>query len=392
MDAIPLDQARRQSLGAWLAAAREAQGRSLADAEKATRIRRRFLEAIESGQWNQLPSEIVGRGFLRNYARFLGLDPDEAYGRLSGAVQAVAAEPVPVEESAQEGKPREAAEPAAPAESGAPPATRPAGGAVPIAKASAGATAEYALLEEPLFEPKRVPWLRIVGSVLIALLLVVVAFGSWAYWYNPELLSRLGVLRPTPTSTATQAPVARITRITATPSDTPTPTATVLPSSTPTLRATRTATPSPSVTPTVPAVPADGIEVFIHTLDRCWVDVYADGAGVLVGLLEPDEVHSFRADREIRLTIGDGGSLEVTVNGNRLGLLGEHEDIIWVAWTLEGDSIQQSWFTPTVTPGTATAQPSGTKTAEPEATSTPEATGPAPETAEPLTPEPSPTA
>ncbi len=43
----------------------------------ATRIGTRFLDALESEQWEVLPGGIFNRGFVRAVARFLGLDEDD---------------------------------------------------------------------------------------------------------------------------------------------------------------------------------------------------------------------------------------------------------------------------------------------------------------------------
>lgn len=56
-------------------------GISLAEAEAATRIRQKYLTALEADEWHLLPGEVVGRGFLRNYATFLGLEPNEVIER-----------------------------------------------------------------------------------------------------------------------------------------------------------------------------------------------------------------------------------------------------------------------------------------------------------------------
>ena len=70
------------------------------------------------------------------------------------------------------------------------------------------------------------------------------------------------------------------------------------------------------------------MELFLRTLDRCWLDVYTDDEQAFVGLLERGEEAVFLADLEIRLTIGDAGSLEVVLNGQPLGLMGEKEKAI----------------------------------------------------------------
>jgi hypothetical protein len=61
-------------IGSQLRAAREAQGLTLEQAFKATRIKQSFLEAIEANQFQALPGMVQARGFVRSYANFLGLD------------------------------------------------------------------------------------------------------------------------------------------------------------------------------------------------------------------------------------------------------------------------------------------------------------------------------
>ncbi len=84
-DAAPINGATHlpppRDLGGVLRERREAMGASLAEVETATRIRQKYLAALESDEWQLLPGEVVGRGFLRNYATYLGLDPTEAVDR-----------------------------------------------------------------------------------------------------------------------------------------------------------------------------------------------------------------------------------------------------------------------------------------------------------------------
>ena len=66
-----------QALGRYLRETREAKELTLDEAEHALRIRRRILESFELGDFD-LPdfAAIQIRGFIRNYARYLGLDED----------------------------------------------------------------------------------------------------------------------------------------------------------------------------------------------------------------------------------------------------------------------------------------------------------------------------
>ena len=73
----PVDEAPEEvSLGSLLHTARKERGIDLDEAEKATRIRRHNLEALEREQWDKLPSQVFVKGFLRSYAEFLGLDKE----------------------------------------------------------------------------------------------------------------------------------------------------------------------------------------------------------------------------------------------------------------------------------------------------------------------------
>lgn len=64
-------------LGDMLRDARREKGLSLDDVAAATRIKSSFLAALEDGEFSTLPGPAYIVGFLRNYAGFLGLHPDD---------------------------------------------------------------------------------------------------------------------------------------------------------------------------------------------------------------------------------------------------------------------------------------------------------------------------
>lgn len=64
-------------VGTRLRMAREARGLSLAQVEEETKIRRRYLAALEENRFDVLPGRVYAKAFLRTYARFLGLDGEE---------------------------------------------------------------------------------------------------------------------------------------------------------------------------------------------------------------------------------------------------------------------------------------------------------------------------
>jgi hypothetical protein len=73
----PIDATPAPSLGEMLQVARERKGTDLHRAERDTKIRLRHLVALENDDYEALPGNVYARGFLRNYALYLGLDPDE---------------------------------------------------------------------------------------------------------------------------------------------------------------------------------------------------------------------------------------------------------------------------------------------------------------------------
>src|SRR5689334_25436712 len=69
------------SLPERLYAARERKGVDLYRAERDTKIRARYLGALARGDYKDLPGAVYTKGFLRNYAMYLGRGPDEVLVR-----------------------------------------------------------------------------------------------------------------------------------------------------------------------------------------------------------------------------------------------------------------------------------------------------------------------
>ncbi|WDM01345.1 DUF4115 domain-containing protein [Alicyclobacillus cycloheptanicus] len=63
-----------QQLGQVLRKRREELGLDLETLQARTKIRTRYLEALENGDWSVLPGQVYARGFVRNYAENVGLD------------------------------------------------------------------------------------------------------------------------------------------------------------------------------------------------------------------------------------------------------------------------------------------------------------------------------
>ena len=75
----------KMSLSLWLRAGRANKGLSLEDVAKITKIQHRILERLEAGKLEGLPAEVFVRGFVRSFARCVGLDEAEALQRYTTA-------------------------------------------------------------------------------------------------------------------------------------------------------------------------------------------------------------------------------------------------------------------------------------------------------------------
>ena len=73
------------ALGERFRDAREARNLSLSDVAEQIRIRSVYLAAIENENWPAIGAPIYVRGFLRTYARFLSMDPEEAVRAFNAA-------------------------------------------------------------------------------------------------------------------------------------------------------------------------------------------------------------------------------------------------------------------------------------------------------------------
>ncbi len=80
-------------LGDEFRAAREARHLSLSDVSEQIHIRSVYLQSIENEEWSVIAAPVYVRGFVRTYARFLGLDPEHAVAQFNASIGELAARP-----------------------------------------------------------------------------------------------------------------------------------------------------------------------------------------------------------------------------------------------------------------------------------------------------------
>jgi cytoskeleton protein RodZ len=244
-----------QSCGETLRQARLDKGVSLTDAERETRIRRKYLEALEAEDTAALPPPVYTRGFIRAYAEYLGLDPQATVDLY---------QPVPRRDKA--------------------PPLRPVvpGDAI----------------------PREIP-VRQALYVLGALALIGLLGFAWVRLQAvaEEIRSNDG-LPPVRSGTPTM------------PRGLPTPDTNAFASPSPAMPSPeQLSTPVPSPSPTVVA---DGILVEFRTTARAYVEASVDGRQALAETLAAGTQRSLPLGQEsVIMRVSNGSAIEVTVNGKR---------------------------------------------------------------------------
>jgi transcriptional regulator with XRE-family HTH domain len=269
-----------EGLGVWLRRAREARQLTLEDAEEKLRIRRRYLQALEMADYAALPGEIQTRGFLRNYARFLGIPVEEALARYEAEVGGYPLQPQPR-------LPKEEARRAR--------GDRPSPFTPPPSEE-----------EERAGSPARIP-----GWVFVLLLGAAALFGTIA-------LASFLFLRFSGGGGATPDETPALTAVPTTPN-------LAVPTE-----------PAEEAPEFVPAV--DGtVSVTLDAQAHAWVRVVADGETVYQGVAATDQTIGATASDRILVETGNGGAFRLSVNGDDWGALGGQGAVVRRAWSPTGE-------------------------------------------------------
>jgi cytoskeletal protein RodZ len=282
-----------QNLGKWLRQAREAKGLSLKDVEDVTRIRTRYLKALETGDYQVFSGgESQIRGFLRRYAAFLELSPDDGIARYEQEVH---------------GRVLESPEPAV----------------VPPMPSRTPSTVS------PARPMDLNPAVRSIWPIVAVVGLVIFLALGGIWLLSNDAGFSLPLINPdsSPQPTATEDVSG------------PVPTQPVQPtqSNPPTEPAETPVSPQATSAPTAPpATGGDGVSVTLEPQEHVWVRVQADGLIVYAGLMTPGEAQTWSAQESIMVETGNGAAVSATVNGNELGPLGERGEIVARAWGPEG--------------------------------------------------------
>jgi cytoskeleton protein RodZ len=287
-----------EEIGSKLRQAREQLGLTLEEAEHATRIRIHHLQALERGDMASLPSSAQARGFLRNYAEFLGLDPERLLIAYAESLQT------------RGRRPR---------------APRPASG---DAQASVlGATGGL----------RRPRWFSLDLLVAAVITLGVIAVLIWG---GGRVIATLGQQG----GSEQGAGEFLIATLTASPTSSPPPASNTL--------ASDTETPLPGeASPTLPPFIGPVSQVVLHIVveKRAWLQVMVDGKVVYAGQAAPGQPLPDFQGQVIEVQTGNAGGLHIYANGQDQGLLGNLGQVVIQLWTLQGVVTPTPTATATVT-------------------------------------------
>lgn len=85
-----------ESVGQYLRQQREAKAMSIEEVARATRVPMSSVERLESDQFDELPGEVFARGFMKSYARAVGLDADDVLARYTASRRVAWVTPLPI--------------------------------------------------------------------------------------------------------------------------------------------------------------------------------------------------------------------------------------------------------------------------------------------------------
>lgn len=295
-------------IGSQIRTQRVALGLELDEVEKYTHIRSFYLNAMETGRFDQLPSAVQSKGMITNYTRFLDLDTDAILLRYAEGIQRNFTEKqaqLTVERKSEKTIPR---------------------------KASA--------------------WKFIFTPDLMIGIFAVLSLVGFLVWSTTqivnerkrELESNIPGISGILLENTVQSEAERQTQTAQATLDAPlqqTPSVNVITATIP-------------LNPTITLAPqlSGPIQLHVVAYGRVYLEVIADGKTAFLGRTVAGNAYPFSANNQIELKTGDGSKIQVVYNQTPLGTLGQPLQPIDLIFTAEEIVTPTPMFTasPTVTP------------------------------------------
>lgn len=259
-----------REIGEELSRRRELLSLNLEEVEHNTHVKAHYLDALEKGAMEDLPSTVQTRGMLSNYATFLDLDVDALLLRYADALQARHRERNPQKTVRKPGQPILASLP-------------------PIRSFMAG---------------------DMIFGIGMAILLI--GFSIWG-------INRVVMLQSQHEVQSTAPSISDVLLASPDPSSiVPTETLVLIES-----------LGEPTATIVIPTQNLNvNVQVNLVAVERTFMRVEVDGEEVFNGRVVPGTAYPFEAEEQIEILVGNGAAIRIVYNGRDLGLLGSFGQVI----------------------------------------------------------------
>lgn len=259
-------------IGDLLRRERERQNLSIKDIEKATSIRVLYIDAIEKGEYKTLPGEVYAKGFVRNYANYLKLNANEIVNAFNEEMHPQEEMQAAGSSSVEEARQEQSTERNREEYRG-PKITSLE--SYPMEKSSHG----------------------VRNALMVAVAVFVVAFAALIAFGGDEEPSAPAPRAKTQTQQGQK--------------------------------------PGQKQTEAAPKAAADGVEVKLSFTDRCWTEVVVDGKTEFEGTAEKGKVLTLKGKDKVRITAGNAGALNYSLNGKDMGAIGQKGEVVEKTFTKE---------------------------------------------------------
>jgi len=282
------------SFGEKLKQEREKRKITLEQISVSTKIGTRMLQALEEDKFNQLPGGIFNKGFVRAYARFVGIDEDQTvadYLQASGD-----AAPPPTEIAAQDDQENEAAE---------------------------NVRRLDAIADSPT---RSLPW----GWFAAILLLVALALSLWSHRRNeranpPAHSNQASATVPLPAIAPNSGAASVEGRSTSLDSTNPSSSSQSTPLSGGGDAGT-VASSHPAALQNETPAPGEFV-VGLEAHEESWVSITADGKTHSSELLPAGSERAIRGRKEIVVRLGNAGGVDLRFNGKKVNSGGDFGEV-----------------------------------------------------------------
>ena len=294
-----------KEIGIELRQRRELLSLNLQEVERNTHVKAHYLDALEKGAIDKLPSTVQTRGMLSNYATFLDLDVDALLLRFADALQARHRERNPQK-----------------------PARKPG---------------------QPIVAP--IPSIRsfIAGDMIfgIGIAVLLVGFSIWGVSRVLTIQSQREIQPTAPSISDVLLASPDPSQFTATPE--------LLPAQIPG---------EVTVTLVIPTQNLDvNVQVNLVAVERTYMRVTVDGEEIFNGRVVPGTAYPYQAENQIEVLVGSGAAIRTVYNGRDLGLMGTFGQVVNNIYLAEEIITPTALPSPSVTstvPVTSTVLPTST--------------------------------